>query len=106
MNENKFKLTPEEIEKNGGENNLRVAELPLDDNANDFLEVTVRIPSRQVMGQYLKYQNINPLKAQEILVKGCLLTNKDKVLADDALFLTLVGVLAELIPIREGRIKK
>lgn len=106
MNENKFKLTPEEIEKNGGENNLRVAELPLDDNANDFLEVTVRVPSRQVMGQYLKYQNINPLKAQEILVKGCLLTNKDKVLADDALFLTLVGVLAELIPIREGRIKK
>ena len=106
MNTNKFKLTEEEIEKNGGESNLRVAELPLDDNANEFLEVTVRIPSRQVMGQYMKFQNVNPLKAQEILVKGCLLTEKDKVLADDALFLTLVGVLADLIPIREGRIKK
>ncbi|MBS7334258.1 MAG: hypothetical protein KIG88_11745 [Weeksellaceae bacterium] len=106
MNENKFKLSPEEIEKNGGENNLRVIELPKDDNNTEFLEVTVKIPSRQVIGQYMKFQNVNPLKAQEILVKGCVLTNKDAVLADDALFFTTVSSLAELIPIREGRLKK
>lgn len=66
----------------------------------------VCVPDRRTMGQYLKFSNVNPFKAQEILVKNCLLTDKDQVLADDALFLTCVSALAELIPIREQKIKK
>ena len=45
-------------------------------------------------------------KSKEILVKNCLHTDKDQVLKDDALFLTCVSALAELIPIRESKIKK
>lgn len=89
-----------------GESNLKRIELPLDDNNNEILEVIVSVPDRRTMGQYLKYQSVNPAKAQEILVKNCLHTDKDQVLKDDALFLTCVSALAELIPIRESKIKK
>lgn len=99
-------VSQETIDKVGGKEMLRRVELPLDDDGNEMLEVIVCVPDRRTMGQYLKYQNINPAKAQEILVKNCLLTDKDQVLADDALFLTCVSALAEIIPIRENRIKK
>lgn len=101
-----IKLSEEQIKAAGGEKNLRRVELPLDDLGNESLEVVVCVPDRRTMGQYLKYQSVNPAKAQEILVKNCLLSHKDEVLADDALFLTCVSALAELIPIRENKIKK
>lgn len=105
MSKNKKEVAQEVIDKVGA-NNLRRIELPLDENDNDVLEVIVSVPDRRTMGQYLKYQNQNPAKAQEILVKNCLHTDKDQVLKDDALFLTCVSALAELIPIRESKIKK
>jgi hypothetical protein len=100
------KLSEDQVRAAGGAEMLRRVELPLDDNSDEILEVVVCVPDRRTMGQYLKYQNANPAKAQEILVKNCLLTDKDQVLADDALFLTCVSALAEIIPIRENRIKK
>ncbi|AMO19226.1 hypothetical protein [Flavobacterium columnare] len=100
------KLSEDQIKAAGGAEMLRRVELPLDDNSDEVLEVVVCVPDRRTMGQYLKYQNANPAKAQEILVKNCLLTDRDQVLADDALFLTCVSALAEIIPIRENRIKK
>lgn len=105
MSKVKKEVSKELIEKIG-EKNLRRIELPLDDNNDDVLEVVVCVPDRRTMGQYMKYQNVNPAKAQEILVKSCLLTDKDQVLNDDALFMTCVSALAELIPIREQKIKK
>lgn len=104
--DNKKVVSQEVIEKVGGIDKLQRIELPLDDDGNDFIEVIVCIPSRGIMGEYLKYQNSNPAKAQEILVKNCLLTDKEQVLADDALFLTCVSALADLIPIRQKVIKK
>lgn len=99
-------VSQETIDKVGGADKLRRVDLPLDDDGNDILEVIVCVPDRRTMGQYLKYQNVNPAKAQDILVKNCLLTDKETVLADDALFLTCVSALAEMIPIRENKIKK
>jgi hypothetical protein len=99
-------VSQETIDKVGGADKLRRVDLPLDDDGNEILEVVVCVPDRRTMGQYLKYQNVNPAKAQDILVKNCLLTDKETVLADDALFLTCVSALAEMIPIRENKIKK
>ncbi|MDT8346658.1 MAG: hypothetical protein RQ756_02555 [Flavobacteriaceae bacterium] len=100
------KLTEEVIKKVGGANMLRRVELPLDDLGEEVLEVIISVPDRRTMGQYLKYQNVSPAKAQEILVKACLHTDKEQVLTDDALFLSAVGAIAELIPIRDAKIKK
>lgn len=100
------KLSEEQITTAGGKEALRRIELPLDDDGNEVIEVIVCVPDRRTMGQYLKYNNVNPTKAQEILVKNCVLTDKDQIMKDDALFLTCVSALAELIPIRENKIKK
>lgn len=102
----KKEVSQEVIDKVGGVDKLRVIELPLDDDGNEFIDVVVCVPNRTTMGEYLKYNNTNPAKAQEILVKNCLITDKDQVMADDALFFTCVSALAELIPIRQKVIKK
>ena len=77
--------------------------LPMDDNGTEELEVLAVVPSRNVVGQYLKYLNQDPKKAQEILVKACLVTNKEEVLADDGLFYASASLIGELIPIRQGK---
>lgn len=103
------KLTKEQREafiKKYGEKRLRTLEVPTDDLNTEYMEVKALVPDRATMSQYMKYVDINPKKAQEILVKQCLLTDKEVIMNDDALFLTTVSLLAELIPIREGRVKK
>lgn len=100
------KETREAFIKEYGENNLRRVILPLDEINKEHIEVTVVIPSRRVTGMFMKFMDTNPLKAQEILVKNCLLTDKEQVMNDDALFFTLASNLGELVPIREGIVKK
>lgn len=102
----KTEVSKETIEKIGGVQNLRRIELPLDDLGKETLEVVACVPDRRTMSQYMKFQTVNPGKAQEILVKNCILTDLEKVMSDDALFFTAVSAVAELIPIREGKVKK
>ncbi len=80
--------------------------LPLDDFGVNELEVLAIIPTRSVVGQSMKYMNNDPKKGQEILVKNCLLTSKEEVMADDDLFYAAAGLLVELIPIRQGKFGK
>ncbi|SDE75927.1 hypothetical protein [Riemerella columbipharyngis] len=77
--------------------------LPKDDLCEQHKEVLAVVPSRSIVSQYLRFAKENPNKAQEILIKNCLLTSKEEVLADDGMFYAAVGLLAELIPVREGK---
>lgn len=88
-----------------GENKVRIAELPLDDDGNDYLPVLIRVPDRKVMGEFEKWMDKQPNKAKELLVNSCLLTHKDRVKAEDELFFTCVNAIADLIPIRKANIK-
>jgi hypothetical protein len=74
---------------------------------SDEVEKTVLavVPSRNVIGQYRRYSDTDPKKADEILVKNCLLSHKDEVLADDSLFYGALSGIAELIPIRRAIVK-
>ncbi|GGE89427.1 hypothetical protein SAMN05443634_104108 [Chishuiella changwenlii] len=104
MAKNKKTVTAEIVEKAGGEKNLR--RLILKDEQEQELEVIARVPDRTTIGEYLKYANVNPNKAQEILVNGCLLTDKDLVKANDTLFLSAVSGIAEIIPIAVAKVEK
>lgn len=102
-------LTPEQraaFISTYGENRLRILEVPTTDNGAEYLDVVAIVPDRATMSQYMKYIDVNPKKAQEILIKQCIKTHLEEILADDALFLTSVSLVAELIPIRDGRVKK
>ncbi len=86
--------------------NLKSILLPLDDYNVEFKEVLGVVPNRKVVGQFMRFSKENPLKANEILVKNCLLTSKEEVMSDDGLFYAAVIALSELIPIREGKFGK
>lgn len=85
---------------------LRSLLLPKDDYDTEYLEVLAIVPSRSIVGQFMKFVNADPKKAQEILVKNSLLTHKEEVLADDGLFSAAFGLITELIPIRQGKFGK
>ena len=85
---------------------LRILEIPQNETETEYMEVAALVPSRNVLSQYMKWLDNNPKKAQEILVRGCVLTGREIIEADDFMFNTTVSLLAELIPIGQGRIKK
>lgn len=99
------KEVKESLKKEHGDK-LRSLILPLDDNADEELEVLAIVPSRNVVGQSMKFIQSDPKKGQEILVKNCILTDKEQVLENDGLFYAASGLLTELIPVRQGKFGK
>lgn len=87
------------------ESHIKLAELPMDDDRNEFLTVLVRKPDRSVLSEFSKWSDKNPGKADEILVNSCLLSHKDEVKADDGLFAGCVDAIAQLISVRKATIK-
>ena len=85
---------------------LRSLHLPTDDENENFMEVLAIVPDRTTVGQFQKFINTDPKKAQEVLVKNTLKTSKEEVAADDALFYAAFSLIAELIPVRQGKFGK
>ncbi|HRO76121.1 MAG TPA: hypothetical protein PLP27_08255 [Crocinitomicaceae bacterium] len=86
-------------------NELKRLYLPTNDLGTEELEVIVRVPDRNTVTQFMRFVESQPKKAQELLVNQCLLTSKEEVMNDDYLFFTCTGSIAELFPIRQGRLK-
>ncbi len=83
---------------------VKMAEVPVDDEGT-MRTFLVCVPSRTVLGQFRRWMDTDPKKADDILVKACLLSHKDEVLADDELFSGVISTISELIVIRKGIIK-
>lgn len=77
----------------------------INDETGETKTVLAAVPSRSVIGFYQRFESNDPKKAQELLVKNCLLSHKDEVLADDALFFGTLSGIAELIPVRRTIVK-
>ncbi len=88
-----------------GEKNVKYIDLPLDDESTEFKTVLACVPSRAILGQYRRFSDSDPKKADEILVKNCVLSHKEEVLADDGLFYAALNGVAELIPVRKAIVK-
>ena len=89
-----------------GSDKIKLIELPLgEDESNGYKTVLACVPSRTVVGQYRRWAETDPKKADEIIVKACLLSHKDEVLADDGLFYGALSGIAELIPVRKAIVK-
>lgn len=99
------KETKAELAEKYGKTNLRLLELDVDDTAKEAIEVAVLVPTRQVQGQFMKFVDNDPLKAQKILIKACLLTSVDKVQSNDYLFNTCMSGISELFPIGQYKVK-
>ncbi len=88
-----------------GDDRVKLIELPVDEESSAVLTVLACVPSRTVLGQYRRWDTTDPKKADEILVKACLLSHREQVLADDGLFYGALTGISELIPVRKGIVK-
>lgn len=88
-----------------GKGKVKLIDLPLDDDGTGYKTVLACIPSRTVIGQYRRWADTDPKKADEVLVKACLLSHKEEVLADDGLFYGALNGISDLIPMRKGIVK-
>ena len=91
-----------------GEQNVKIATLPLDDDGNNFRDVLMKKPGRKAISQYQMWADKNADKANEILVNDCLILEKDKteIKADQGgLFMAALDAAAQLIPVRKAVIK-
>lgn len=88
-----------------GADKVKIIEIPIDDEATAYKGVLAAVPSRTIVGQYRRFADSDPKKADEILVKNCLLSHKEEVLADDGLFYGALSGIADLIPVRKAIIK-
>ncbi|MDL2314767.1 hypothetical protein LJC16_00730 [Bacteroidales bacterium OttesenSCG-928-C19] len=88
-----------------GNDKVKFIDIPTNDEGTDYKTVLATVPSRNIVGQYRRFADTDPKRADEILVKNCLLSHKEEVLADDGLFYGAMGGIAELIPVRKAIVK-
>lgn len=69
------------------------------------MEGLVRSPNRQVISEADKWDASNPGKAKEIYVRNCVLTDVEKVLADDNLFYQAYFAIVDLLPFQKPEVK-
>lgn len=83
-----------EAKQKYGEDKIRFVEVLTEDGSAVDITVLAVVPSRTVTGQYRRFADTDPKKADEVLVKACLLSHKDQVLADDGLFYGVLNGIA------------
>lgn len=91
-----------------GTGNVAAASIPKDENSTELLNVLLKTPGREAVGQYQLWADKNMNKANEILVRACFINADDikAVLADTGLFLGAVDACASMIPMRKSIVKK
>ncbi len=88
-----------------GDDKVKFIEIYNEDGNDVELTVLACVPTRTVIGQYRRYADTDPKKADDILMKASLLSHKEQVMASDALFLGALTGIAELIPVRKSAVK-
>jgi hypothetical protein len=88
-----------------GEGKVKIVDIFKENSDEVEKTVLAVVPSRSIIGQYRRHVDTDPKKADEILVKNCLISHRDEVLADDGLFYGALSGIAELIPIRKAAVK-
>lgn len=88
-----------------GESKVKIATIYTDDSRAKSIDVVIRVPDRKTLGEWEKWADKQPDKSKEIMIKACVLSRKEEILADDDLFLNAFEAIAQLIPIRTATIK-
>jgi hypothetical protein len=83
---------------------IKYAKVPIDDDGN-VITLLVCVPDRTILGQFRRFMDSDPKKADEILIKNCLLSHKEQVMADDELFTSTIATISDLIVVRKGILK-
>lgn len=99
-----MEITKELIEKAKKENpGCKIARVSMKDSEGKtvVLETLVKSPSRHIISEADKWESTNPGKAKEIYVRNCVLTDVEKVMADDNLFYQAYFAIIDLLPFQK-----
>ncbi len=66
----------------------------------------LKSPDRKTLGFASSVATSNPLKFNEIILKGCWLGGDEEIQTNDALFLAASSKLAEIIEVKEATLSK
>lgn len=66
----------------------------------------LRKPDRKTLSYASTVGQTDPMKFNEVLLKGCWLGGDEEIRTDDELFLSASGKLGELIQVKEAELKK
>lgn len=100
-------VTPEMVKawkERYGETKIKLATLT-DADSTFEKDIVIRVPDRNAMGQFEKWIDKNPDKAKDILVKACVLSAKEEVLANEDMFMAAFNAIAEILPVQKAIIK-
>ena len=76
-----------------------------EDEKSVVMEGLVRSPNRQIVSEADKWDTSNPGKAKEIYVRNCVLTDVEKVLADDNLFYQAYFAIVDMLPFQKPEVE-
>lgn len=68
------------------------------DDSEPYLTVT-RVPDRKVVAEYFKQIDKDIERANNVLIKNCVLHDKEAILKDDELFFLVAKAITEDLPI-------
>lgn len=83
----------------------KVKQVTLNSSTAGELEVIVKIPDRNVLGEYLTWNDKSVTKAHKIVIEKCLLTKHEEVDADDELYTGCAIAIISLMPIGSFNVK-
>lgn len=75
------------------------------DEKTVVMEGLVRSPNRQVISEADKWDTTNPGKTKEIYVRNCVLTDVEKVMADDNLFYQAYFAIVDMLPFQKPEVE-
>ncbi len=87
-----------------GEKNVVIAELYNEDNEH-LGTVLVRRPDRRIKGEFSKFVEKSPNRAEDILVTNCVLSHKEQVKASEEMFEAALDAVNQLIVQRKAVLK-
>jgi len=80
--------------------------VPMDDDGNEFAVGYVKKPGRQLLGKTSRLLEVNPIAANEMILKDIWLAGDQRIITDDDLFLSASLEINNLVTVRMAVLKK
>ncbi|MBN1340748.1 MAG: hypothetical protein JXA03_15575 [Bacteroidales bacterium] len=80
--------------------------VPMDDEGNEFAVGYVKKPARQLLGKTSRLLDVNPIAANEMILKEIWLSGDERIKTDDNLFLSASIEIPNLVTVRRAMLKK
>jgi hypothetical protein len=95
-----------EAKQKHGDTKVKILDLFIDNESLDpAISVLALVPTSRIRNEYLRWVDKNPNKAEEVILKACIISDIDKVMADDKLRVAAFDGITQMLPSGKAVIK-